>query len=48
MLGMKASIKQFLKSKGIKTIDVGGETKPLALAKTSQLIAFAKKYPDFK
>ncbi len=48
MIGMKASVKQFLKSKGIKTINVGGDTKPLALAKTSQLIAFAKKYPDFR
>lgn len=46
---MKAQVKKFLKSHGVKTINLdSGSTVKLQRAKTSQLIKRASKFADFK
>lgn len=49
MQGLKSQVKQFLKSHGVKTINLdSGSTVKLQRAKTSQLIKRASKFADFK
>lgn len=49
MQGLKSQIKQFLKSHGVKTINLdNGSVVKLQRAKTSQLIKQASKFADFK
>lgn len=49
MQGLKSQIKQFLKSHGVKTINLdNGATVKIQKAKTNQLIKRASKFKDFK
>lgn len=49
MQGLKSQIKQFLKSHGVKTINLdNGATVKIQQAKTNQLIKRASKFADFK
>lgn len=49
MQGLKSQIKQFLKSHGVKTINLdNGSVVKLQRAKTSQLIKRASEFKDFK
>lgn len=49
MQGLKSQVKQFLKSHGIKTINLdNGATVKLQRAKTNQLIKLASNFKDFK
>ena len=49
MHGLKSQVKKFLKSHGIKTINLdNGSTVKLQRAKTNQLIKRASKFADFK
>ena len=49
MQGLKSQIKQFLKSHGVKTINLdNGSTVKIQQAKTNQLIKRASKFNDFK
>ena len=49
MQGLKSQIKQFLKSHGVKTINLdNGATVKIQQAKTNQLIKRASKFNDFK
>ena len=49
MQGIKAQVKQFLKSHGVTTIALdNGSVVKLQRAKTSQLIKRASKFADFK
>lgn len=49
MQGLKSQVKQFLKSHGVKTINLyNGSTVKIQRAKTSQLIKRASEFPDFK
>ena len=49
MQGLKSQVKQFLKSHGVKTINLdNGSAVKLQRAKTSQLIKRASEFADFK
>lgn len=49
MQGIKAQVKKFLKSHGVKTINLdNGATIKIQQAKTNQLIKRASKFKDFK
>ena len=49
MKGLKSQVKQFLKSHGVKTINLdNGVTVKIQRAKTNQLIKLASKFKDFK
>lgn len=49
MQGLKSQIKQFLKSHGVKTINLdNGATIKIQQAKTNQLIKRASMFKDFK
>lgn len=49
MQGLKSQVKRFLKSHGIKTINLdNGATVKIQQAKTNQLIKQASKFKDFK
>lgn len=49
MQGMKAQVKKFLKSHGVKTINLdNGATVKIQQVKTNQLIKRASKFKDFK
>jgi hypothetical protein len=49
MQGLKSQVKQFLKSHGVKTINLdNGSTVKIQRAKTNQLIKLASKFKDFK
>lgn len=49
MKGLKSQVKQFLKSHGVRTINLdNGSTVKIQRAKTNQLIKLASKFKDFK